>query len=106
MKEDCISLCALLNKTSVTVKERWEQLGHKLGLSKEKLCTINKNYKNSEKRFFAVINTWIRRKGVDSSKPSTYNSITIRALVHALQSAEVCESSLADKLVEINKGKF
>jgi len=105
-KEEGQPLYELLNKNSVTIKEKWEQLGLKLGLSKELLCTLGKKYKTSERIFYAVIYAWIRRKGVDCSSPSTFNSVTIRALVHALQSAEVCEGTLADKLVEIKSKVF
>ena len=87
-----------LNRMSNTVKEKWEAIGHNLGLSSETLMALKQKHPSS-RLFFAVINTWLHRKGLRKDLP-TYLPVTLRVLVRALQSAEVGESHLADKIVE------
>ena len=101
MSTEVMSLYADLNKMSGTVKEKWEEIGHRLGLSSETLCTIGKKYKSSARCFSPMLSAWLHRKGVDCKIPSTCNTVTMRALVRALESPEVGESRLAAEIVKM-----
>ena len=87
------SLYMDLKKMSPTVKDKWEEIGHKLGLSRETLKAISQKY--PMQRFFAMLNDWLSRKG-----DCVYHSVTLRALVHAFQSKEVDESKLAAEIMK------
>ena len=89
------SLSMDLNKMSPTVKDKWEEIGHKLGLSRETLKAISQKHKNPRQRFFAMLNAWLGRKG-----DCVYHSVTLRALVHVFQSKEVDESKLAAEIMK------
>lgn len=96
-----MSLYVDLNKMSDTVKQKWEMIGHKLGLSSDTLRTIGQKHGSSMKRFFAMLSAWLNRKGVHKDVPSTYRSVTLRVLVRVLQSTEVGESRLATELIKM-----
>ena len=90
-----------LSKMSSTILDKWEQVGQELGLTTEKLSTIGREYKNSRQCFFAMMNSWLSRKGLREDIP-VYRPLTLRVLAHALESKEVDEGRLA---AEISKRK-
>ena len=86
-----------LNKISPTILDKWEKVGQELGLTTKTLSTIGQKYRNSRQRFFAMLNSWLSRRGLREDIP-VYKPITLRVLARALESKEVDEGRLAAEI--------
>lgn len=86
-----MKLCSDLRKESGSIVDKWEKIGHSLKLPPEKLQAIG-DQKNKEPKqyFYAVINEWLHRRGLQP--------VTRRVLVGVLESADVDEGRLAKVL--------
>ena len=100
MSADINKLIFELSKMSPTILEKWEKVGQELGLSEETLSTIGQKCRNSRQCFFAMMNSWLSRKGMRENIPA-YKPVTLRILLRALESKEVDESKLAAEITKM-----
>lgn len=79
-------------KSIRSAKEKWEKIGVGLGLEHDTLREINTNNQGEPgKCLYAAVDAWLRCKGVTRS--------TWRVLIRTLESAEVDEAALAERLI-------
>lgn len=75
-------------------KGKWEKIGLGIGLSADTLHQIKSNKKGDPGQcLYATINAWLRHQA-----PSTRFSATWRTLLRALESSEVDEAALAERI--------
>ena len=87
-------------KSIQPAKQKWEKIGLGLGIRRERLEEIKTgNRGNPGKCMFATMDVWLRGSSKKGLKQPTW-----RILIRTLQSREVAESTLAERLMT-EKGK-
>ena len=87
--EDIEGVNKLLRKAKAQAK--WEQIALGLGLSSATITDIREKHRRDEKRLYSSLGAWVNGKEEVRA--------TWRILIRTLQSEDVNESALADKII-------
>ena len=84
-----------VNKALLSAKQKWEKVGLGLGIARDHIQRIKADRGSDPgKCMFHIVNLWLRGKST-----GTVKGITWRVLIRILNSPEVKESDLAERIM-------